>query len=1459
MSTKGRILGIHIGSKSKKKSNGTDNRDQNSTDEGDTVDTTNKMTKSSSLTSIPTSEPEKLIVDQSDIITLTQDVKCFSDGLNRLKAVFEDHDSTDDLRVTIHERLGEVLSILKNLLHQYPALQSTELFAASGSLITKVKSYNQGGSNPDVKDTSLYEAIDQLALAFSSGVSDYLMGDMGSAFLEKETKGTKSCEDLLSAKDEEKGANNQNEVKQLSTYEIDRVLSQLEAGVDVALQRAKAWSKYMKDITSYIERKAHLETEYSKNLARLAQTMRPVLTEEGFLPLQSVYCTVLSQDIEYASTCQATQILLQTSKFVEPLTARRLEHDKMRKTVKDSWMKEVKKMHEAVQSLRKAQAMYFQRQHEYEKAKEQASKLESDMLSQSSASALTKMDKRRKLEDDAMHRAAEAETTYKACVVEANTRKTELENTKTELLAKIREQIFLCDQVIKSVTIEYFHLLQTVTAPIPVQYHTISETSKQYEVGFQYGEFVKRLPVTDKNSMIAEPFAFEPYINGARDAGRKTSTQSTGSGSSDHHSQDESPSFTGDRKDKYRVAVKAWPVGSDTDSGSSKSSPSNSPHQTGRRTLKTAKSLDELTEGDHGGGFLQIPPCILKGVDVSIQGMTKGGGKRRNTTFGVDFQEQVEQWKSAVPPIVKRCLKEVEQRGITLRGIYRVSGVKSKVEGLCQRFEKDPDSIELSEEHPNVISNVLKLYLRQLPEPLLTFKMYSEFIHLAKESVAGALTLDETIEKLGVLISKLPYSNFKTCGVLMYHLQRVASFNSVNQMTSSNLGIVFGPTLLRPLEGTASLASLVDTPHQTRTVELLITNAQLIFGPETEYELIPGETPIEPITEKSQPKPDTSTKIVITKDDVKAASSPNILSAEKTVDQLVQGDNDNSVQSKTSDADFVLPGSAHCNKKEIVPLSDGESSMVLNSDHGNHFVRPPELIKRSPPQVLKIQPATIQALTLEKKKINLPTITVIESSPIREYPPQHNFAATLAQTTTQSNPTHALSESHPLSMASHDSTTETPTIQALIKATKATFSIENFKSQSTAQTDTDALAVEKQVILPQVEVVKTDDEDSNNNAPTKPKPSDLPPLNTLTITCPSSPLLQRHALMQAQKEAGNSSPPVLRRNTSAKRSPPLFRTSLTDIGNKSREADGHMGSLSPKLSRRFSGQGSSLSGSWTRSSSSLDSKEGSISPLLSIHANISDKMDETASTKMEIDEKNTLDLDMTVRSGMFDTMNVKKTDMKKNVTFSLDLDTQSLSSDISSKDGDESHMDMSVQSAVPTVKTKPTQNKTDQSKPVVKERKKKGPLGIVMGKAAIAARAVSSGAQRSISSSSSSSSPKQPVTSTKPDLKPERKHSHSQCVMGTSAAHSSRTGHISCATCGRRRAASQSNVASEPPTKQQAKGKQAPVRKISTESYPRKTTDTTSSSKYASTRESSDKSGQKPSKKSKTERRPFFV
>lgn len=525
--------------------------------------------------------------------------------------------------------------------------------------------------------------------------------------------------------------------------------------------------------------------------------------------------------------------------------------------------------------------------------------------------------------------------------------------------------------------------------------------------------------------------------------------------------------------------------------------------------------------------------------------------------------------------------------------------------------------------------------------------------------------------------------------------------------------------------------------------------------------------------------------------------------------------------------------------------------MVLRHDLGNRqsLFTLNDSTQRSPPQELKFLSKSVE---MEQKKINLPTITVIESSPIREYPPQDSFAATLAHTTMHSSPSHALAESHPLPMASEDLAEEakpnSPTIEALIKATKGTFSKEDFKTKTALLVKAEDKLSDTSNDQSMEEIGKYSEnekekEDTNNNAPSKPKPSDLPPLKTLIITCPSSPLLQRHAKMQAQKETGcsESSPTVKHRNSPSKRSPPMFRTSLTEISNKSKGADGTGGSLSPKLSRRFSGQGGSMLGSRSRSSSSLDSKDGNLSPVLSSKAAVeSEKLD----TKMEVggilfDETV---LDMTVQSGMVDSNNLKKSE-KKNVTFALEGDNCSISSQFSSKSSIvDADMTDEIVKSVPISVTK----SNEQSKPIAKERKKKGPLGIVMGKAAIAARAVSSGTQKTVSSTSVKLTSPSKSTS-----KPERKHSHGQCVMGTSVAHSNRSGHVSCATCGRRRAASQTAVTSEPPLKQQAKGKQTPIRKSSVG----KSSDAI---KGSSLRDESTVT-KLQSKKPKPERKPFFV
>ncbi|KAH3849164.1 rho GTPase-activating protein 45-like isoform X2 [Dreissena polymorpha] len=868
------------------------------------------------------------IVDQDDIIVMTQDVKNFSDALGRLRALFtEPWDIDMDLKVLAHEHLGDVLSTLKSILQKYPPLNTTEIFSAAATLISKIKSYNYEEHSCDDVECAFSDPIDQLALEFSSSVSEYLMGDLQQPCSD-EVK-TKSYDNLLSvshdaADQEEMEEEKEEPVMKLTPEQIDVSLMKLEAGHELALKRAKAWSKYLKDIMSYIERRAHLEVEYSKNLSRLALAVRPALTEEGFLPLQSVYCTVLSQDVEYAKTCQATFTLLQTTKFMEPLNARRNEHEKVRKVVRDNWNKEFKKMQETENNLMKAKSAYVARQQDYEKARELSQKTETDGLSLSSGTSATKIDKKKKAEDEAMHKAAEAETTYKACVAEANNRHRDLQNTKKELLAAIREQIYLSDQAIRKVTTDYFQLLQTVSAPVPIQYNTLCDTSKRYDPGSQYEEYVRRLPISTSATLQYKEHKFEQYYNKSDIGNRKTSTQSNESASSEQHSGDGSPSVQ--RKDKYRTPLPAWQGGrgiianSDTDShsGSSKS---------------LSGSMDNLMEDDHDTPSTVKQMLAVPGSEqLDVHAIVKRPGQRRGTTFGVDFQEQVEHYHSAIPPIITKCLKEIEKRGITLKGMYRVSGVKSTVENLCQRFEIDPESVNLDNENPNVISNVLKLYLRQLPEPLLTFRLYQNFVQVAKENMSGT-TMEMSVENLHILIDKLPFSNRKTCGVLMHHLKRVASFSDQNQMNASNLGIVFGPTLLRPQGGNASLACLVDTPHQTRVVELLIVNAESLFGPLEDHQLFPGETRVEPMRKGLLPSPQQATlelpKEEQPKVDSRKEQSPTLRLVPKDdllTNQLLLSSSSPNEISQQKNEDILLPGSASVDRQErkTRSTSDGE-------------------------------------------------------------------------------------------------------------------------------------------------------------------------------------------------------------------------------------------------------------------------------------------------------------------------------------------------------------------------------------------------------------------------------------------------------------------------------------------------------------------------------------------------------
>ncbi|CAJ1065003.1 rho GTPase-activating protein 42 isoform X4 [Xyrichtys novacula] len=175
---------------------------------------------------------------------------------------------------------------------------------------------------------------------------------------------------------------------------------------------------------------------------------------------------------------------------------------------------------------------------------------------------------------------------------------------------------------------------------------------------------------------------------------------------------------------------------------------------------------------------------------------------------------------------VRKCIDLVEMRGINTMGLYRIGGVNSKVQKLMTTVfsSKAPVHMDLDPEtwDNKTITSGLKNYLRCLSEPLMTFKLHKDFIMAVKSD-------DQNYRVCAVhaLVHKLPERNKEMLELLIKHLVTVSAQNQSNLMTVSNLGVIFGPTLMRSQEET--VAAMMNIKFQNIVVEILIENFNKIF------------------------------------------------------------------------------------------------------------------------------------------------------------------------------------------------------------------------------------------------------------------------------------------------------------------------------------------------------------------------------------------------------------------------------------------------------------------------------------------------------------------------------------------------------------------------------------------------------------------------------------------------------
>ncbi|KFV11272.1 Rho GTPase-activating protein 10, partial [Pterocles gutturalis] len=195
--------------------------------------------------------------------------------------------------------------------------------------------------------------------------------------------------------------------------------------------------------------------------------------------------------------------------------------------------------------------------------------------------------------------------------------------------------------------------------------------------------------------------------------------------------------------------------------------------------------------------------------------------------------------------IIKKCISAVETRGINDQGLYRVVGVSSKVQRLLSLLMDAKTCNEVDLENPvdwevKTITSAMKQYLRSLPEPLMTYELHGEFIIPAKSG-----SPESRVNAVHFLVHKLPEKNKEMLEILVKHLANVSKHAKRNLMTVANLGVVFGPTLMRPQEET--VAAIMDLKFQNIVVEILIENHEKIF------KTLPDATFSEPISMSVSP------------------------------------------------------------------------------------------------------------------------------------------------------------------------------------------------------------------------------------------------------------------------------------------------------------------------------------------------------------------------------------------------------------------------------------------------------------------------------------------------------------------------------------------------------------------------------------------------------------------------------
>ncbi|XP_076616732.1 SH3 domain-binding protein 1 [Chaetodon auriga] len=228
-----------------------------------------------------------------------------------------------------------------------------------------------------------------------------------------------------------------------------------------------------------------------------------------------------------------------------------------------------------------------------------------------------------------------------------------------------------------------------------------------------------------------------------------------------------------------------------------------------------SKNISELKENQSQKG----PPISLSNQKV----------------YGEALLSHLSQSNREIAAPIQECIHMLLRTGMREEGLFRLAAAASVVKKLKTCLDQEMvDHSEFSMD-PHAVAGALKCYLRELPEPLMTFELYSDWF-----KAAGEKDLTEKLEQFRVLLKKLPPENYNNLRYLVQFLSLLSEQQAVNKMTPSNIAIVLGPNLLWPrAEGEAALFDMASASsvQVVTIIEPLIQHSSSLFPEAVSFEI----------------------------------------------------------------------------------------------------------------------------------------------------------------------------------------------------------------------------------------------------------------------------------------------------------------------------------------------------------------------------------------------------------------------------------------------------------------------------------------------------------------------------------------------------------------------------------------------------------------------------------------------